>query len=211
VWPHLKAALLGDERSYRSLGLRPRIVYRGRDLFAPGPVATATTASAETSLASALGGLAVATHHALKERVARATPAGFERLIHAYLVAMGYRDIEWIKRVAGISYGTALPPDGDRMVLVSARSGAEPVDRRGIGELRVGVDAKDLLMGILFAGRELSEDAQRELERPGRSVTVVCGDTLVAALIGAGVGVVSSAAPIRYVDDQLHDELLAGG
>ena len=33
--PQLKAELLGDERSYRALGLRPRIVYRGRDLFAP--------------------------------------------------------------------------------------------------------------------------------------------------------------------------------
>jgi hypothetical protein len=211
VWPHLKAALLGDERSYRALGLRPRIVYRGRDLFAPGPVALAATATAETSLASALGGLAVATHQALKERVARATPAGFERLIHAYLVAAGYRDIAWVKRIAGISYAVALPPDGDRQVLISARSGGEPVDRRGIGELRVGVDAKDLLMGVLFAARELSEDAERELERPGRSITVVCGDSLVSALIGAGVGVVSAAAPIRYVDDQLLDELLAGG
>jgi hypothetical protein len=211
VWPHLKAALLGDERSYRALGLRPRIVYRGRDLFAPGPVALAATATAETSLASALGGLAVATHHALKERVARATPPGFERLTHAYLVAAGYRDIDWVKRIAGISYAVALPPGADRQVLISARSGSEPVDRRGIGELRVGVDAKDLLMGVLFAARELSEEAQRELERPGRSITVVCGDALVSALIGAGVGVVSAAAPIRYVDDQLLDELLAGG
>ena len=209
AWPHLKAALLGDERSYRAFGLRPRIVYRGRDLFAPGPVAT--TALAETSLASALGGLALATHHALKDKIARATAAGFERLIHNYLVAIGYRDIDWVKRVAGISYATALPPDADRLVLISARSGGEPVDRRGIGELRVGVDAKDLLMGMLFAARELSEEAQRELERPGRSVTVVCGDSLVAALIGSGVGVISAAAPIRYLDDQLLDELLAGG
>jgi hypothetical protein len=209
AWPHLKAALLGDERSYRAFGLRPRIVYRGRDLFAPGPVAT--TALAETSLASALGGLALATHHALKDKIARATPAGFERLIHNYLVAVGFRDIDWVKRVSGISYATALPPDADRLVLISARSGGEPVDRRGIGELRVGVDAKDLLMGMLFAARELSEEAQRELERPGRSVTVVTGDSLVAALIASGVGVISSAAPIRYLDDQLLDELLAGG
>ena len=31
---------------------------------------------------------------------------------------------------------------------------------------------------------------------PGRSVAVMCGDQLVAALIAAGVGVVSSAAPL---------------
>jgi hypothetical protein len=41
-------------------------------------------------------------------------------------------------------------------------------------------------------------------------VAVMCGDQLVAALIATGVGVVSSAAPLRYVDDQLLDELLAG-
>jgi hypothetical protein len=64
--------------------------------------------------------------------------------------------------------------------------------------------------GILFAAGELSEDAETELERAGRSISVVCGDQLVAALISAGVGVVSSAAPRHYLDDQLLEELLAG-
>src|SRR5204862_2353948 len=58
LWPQLKAELLGDERSYRTLGLRPRIVYRGRDLFAPGPVAMSQTADAEASVAAALSRLA---------------------------------------------------------------------------------------------------------------------------------------------------------
>jgi len=210
AWPHLKAALIGDERSYRQLGLRPRIVYRGRDLFGVGPVAASQTSLAETSLARALSQLAVATHNALKDRVGRASPAGFERLVHAYLVSTGYQDIEWVKRVGGISYATALPPDGSSPILVSARSGEGPVDRRGVGELRVGVEAKQMLAGLLLAARELSEDAERELVRPGRSIMVLCGDAFVGALIGAGVGVVTSAAPLRYVDDQLLDELLAG-
>jgi hypothetical protein len=210
VWPHLKAALLGDERSYRTLGLRPRIVYRGRDLFAPGPVAQSATAGAEAGLATALTQLAVATHKVLKERIARASQGGFERLVHAYLVAVGYQDIDWIKRVPGISYGTALPPDGGSQILVSARAGETPVDRRGVGELRVGVEAKGFLSGLLIAARELSEDAERELERPGRSIAVLGGDAFVGALLGSGVGVVTAAAPVRYVDDQLLDELLAG-
>ena len=50
--PQLKAELLGDERSYRTLGLRPRIVYRGRDLFAPGPVAIPAPASGPSSAPS---------------------------------------------------------------------------------------------------------------------------------------------------------------
>jgi hypothetical protein len=208
--PQLKAELLGDERSYRALGLRPRIVYRGRDLFAPGPVAMSQTADAEAGIASALSRLAGATHRALALRIAKASPAGFERLIHAYLVAAGYREITWIKRVGGISYAQATAPGIGRSVLISARSGDQPIDRRGIGELRVGVEAKDLVAGILFSAPELSEDAERELERAGRSIAVVCGDQLVAALIASGVGVVSAAAPLHYVDDQLLDELLAG-
>ena len=210
LWPQLKAELLGDERSYRTLGLRPRIVYRGRDLFAPGPVAMSTTAEVEAAMASALSKLAGATHRALSQRISRASAAGFERLIHAYLVAAGYRDIDWIKRVTGISYATATAPGLARTVLISARSGDQPIDRRGIGELRVGVEAKDLVAGILFAPRELSPDAEQELERAGRSISVMCGDLLVAALIATGVGVVSAAAPVHYLDDQLLDELLAG-
>jgi hypothetical protein len=208
--PQLKAELLGDERSYRTLGLRPRIVYRGRDLFAPGPVAMSATADAEAGFAAALSRLAGATHRALAQRIAKASPAGFERLIHAYLVAAGYRDISWVKRIGGISYASAVAPGIDRVVLISARSGDQPIDRRGIGELRVGVEAKNLVAGILFSARELSEDAERELERAGRSIAVICGDQLVATLIAAGVGVVSAAAPLHYVDDQLLDELLAG-
>jgi hypothetical protein len=210
LWPQLKAELLGDERSYRTLGLRPRIVYRGRDLFAPGPVSMSQTADAEAGVASALSRLASATHKALSGRLAKASPAGFERLIHAYLVAAGFREIDWVKRVGGISYAQAVAPGIARSVLISARSGSEAIDRRGIGELRVGVEAKDLVAGILFSAGELSEDAERELERAGRSISVVCGDQLVATLINAGVGVVSAAAPVHYLDDQLLDELLAG-
>ena len=187
LWPQLKAELLGDERSYRTLGLRPRIVYRGRDLFAPGPVSMSVTADAEAGVASALSKLASATHRALSLRLAKASPAGFERIIHAYLVAAGYRDIDWVKRIGGISYASAVAPGLDRTVLISARSGSEPIDRRGIGELRVGVEAKNLVTGILMTPGELSEEAERELERAGRSISVVCGDQLVAALIHAGV------------------------
>jgi hypothetical protein len=208
--PQLKAELLGDERSYRTLGLRPRIVYRGRDLFAPGPVSMSQTADAEAGIATALSRLAGATHRALALRMAKASAAGFERLIHAYLVAAGYREITWVKRIGGISYAQATAPGIERMVLVSARSGNEPIDRRGIGELRVGVEAKNLVAGFLFSVADLSEDAEKELERAGRSIAVICGDQLVATLIGAGVGVVSAAAPLHYVDDQLLDELLAG-
>jgi hypothetical protein len=210
AWPHLKSALLADERAYRAMGLRPRIVYRGRDLFGPGPVTQSASGAAEANLASALGAVQASTHAALKARVAAASAAGFERVVDAYLTAAGYRELAWVKRVEGISYATALPPHDTRPIMISARAGDTPVDRRGIGELRVGVDAKGLLYGLLIAARELSDEAARELERPGRSIQALTGDALVAALIAAGVGVVTAAAPVRYVDDAVLDELFAG-
>ena len=182
LWPQLKAELLGDERSYRTLGLRPRIVYRGRDLFAPGPVAMSATAEVEAAMAGALSKLAGATHRALAQRITKASPQGFERLIHAYLVAAGYREIDWIKRVGGISYATAQAPGLARTVLISARSGDQPIDRRGIGELRVGVEAKDLVAGILFAPRELV-GRRRARARARRSVDL--GDVRRPARRGA--------------------------
>jgi len=94
--------------------------------------------------------------------------------------------------------------------MISARGGDMPVDRRGVGELRVGVEAKALHYGLLIAARELSEEAERELEKAGRSIQALVGDALVDALVTAGVGVVTAAAPLAYVDDQLLDELLAG-
>ncbi len=210
AWPGLKSALLADERSYRALGLRPRIVYRGRDLFAPGAVVQSASGAAEGALACALSGVHASTRAALKTRVTQAGPAGFERIVDAYLTAAGYRELTWVKRHEGIGYATALPPHGERPIMISARGGDMPVDRRGVGELRVGVEAKALHYGLLIAARELSEEAERELEKAGRSIQALVGDALVDALVTAGVGVVTAAAPLAYVDDQLLDELLAG-
>lgn len=210
AWPGLKSALLADERSYRALGLRPRIVYRGRDLFAPGPVVQSASGAAEGALACALSGVHASTRAALRARVAQASAAGFERIVDAYLTAAGYRDLTWVKRIDGIAYATALPPHGERPIMISARAGDTPVDRRGVGELRVGVEAKALHYGLLLAARELGEEAERELEKAGRSIQALVGDGLVDALVTAGVGVVTAAAPLAYVDDQLLDELLAG-
>jgi Restriction endonuclease len=207
-WPTLKMELLQDERAYRSLGLRPRVSYRGRDLFAPGNAMSSVTSTIERSLADAMAQLQHATMAHLASRVSAASPAGFEKIVTAYLVATGYSDIEWVKRVDGISYATAVAPGIAKTILVSARSGDQPVDRRGVGELRVGVEAKQLITGVLFAAVPLSAEAERELEKAGRSVTVICGDTLIKALLQAGIGVLTMPAQIRYLDETLLDEIL---
>lgn len=206
IWPQLRAELLADERAYRSLGLRPRVVHRGRDLFAPGPAAS----EAEVQLVSNVAAIQAATTKSIAAWMAAASPAAFERLIHSYLVAVGYRDINWVKRVDGIAYAQATAPGIERSVLISARSGSAPIDRRGIGELRVGVEAKGLPFGYLFSAASLSADAERELERAGRSIAVICGDALANTLVALGIGVASTAVTVRFVDEQFLEDLSVG-
>lgn len=206
VWPALRAELLADERAHRALGLRPRVVHRGRDLFAPGPSALAGS-ELESQLAQSVLSIAATTLRGLTAWMAAASPGAFERLIHTYVVATGYRDVEWIKRIDGISYAQAIAPGIDRPVLLSARSGSAPIDRRGVGELRVGVEAKGVPFGTLFAASGLSLEAERELERPGRSIYVVCGDALASALIGAGLGVHRTAVAVQLLDEQFLEDL----
>lgn len=207
VWPALRAELLADERAHRALGLRPRVVHRGRDLFAPGPAALASSGELEAQLAQSVLSISSTTLRGLTAWMAAASPSAFERLIHTYVVATGYRDVEWIKRVDGISYAQAIAPGIERPVLLSARSGSAPIDRRGVGELRVGVEAKGLPFGTLFAASSLSLEAERELERPGRSIYVVCGDALATALIGAGLGVTRTAVTVHLLDEQFLEDL----
>lgn len=209
VWPALRAELLADERAHRALGLRPRVVHRGRDLFAPGPSALGSSGELETQLAQSVLAITAATARGLTAWMASASPSAFERLIHTYVVATGYREVEWIKRVDGISYAQAIAPGIDRPVLLSARSGSAPLDRRGVGELRVGVEAKGLPFGTLFAASSLSPDAERELERPGRSIYVVCGEALASALMSAGLGVSRAAVTVNLLDEQFLEDLSA--
>jgi Restriction endonuclease len=210
MWPQLRAELLSDERAFRAAGLRPRVVHRGRDLFAAGVACMSPVAELEAQLAGNVAGLQTAAERSLLAWMTAASPAAFERLIYAYLVAEGYRDVQWVKRVDGIAYAQATAPGIARSVLVSARSGASLIDRRGIGELRVGVEAKGLPFGYLFAAAGLSPDAERELERAGRSIAVVCGEALVAALVHAGIGVASTAVTVRFIDEQFLDDLNVG-
>ena len=207
MWPQLRAELLADERAYRAIGLRPRVVHRGRDLFAPGPSAMSSVSELEGQLVSNVTSIQAATTRGLAAWMSSASPAAFERLIHAYVVAIGYRDVEWVKRVDGIAYAQAIAPGIDRSVLLSARSGASLIDRRGIGELRVGVEAKNLPFGTLFSAGGLSPEAERELERAGRSISVVCGDALASSLMSAGIGVARTAVSVRFLDEQFLDDL----
>lgn len=208
AWLHLKAALLSDEQGYRDHGLRPRVVYRGRDQFGPGPAAaTPALASAEAALVDAVTHLTRVTHQALQARLSELSTQALERLAHVYLLRNGWQNLQWIKRVERSSYAVGDAPGGVGQVLVGVRAGSDAVDRRGVGELRAGVAYKNLDSGLLLAPQDLSEAARKELSRGGRSVAALVGDAFVAALMRCGIGVLAKSVPVSYLDDGLFAEL----
>ncbi|MBK9070193.1 MAG: restriction endonuclease [Myxococcales bacterium] len=205
----LKWQLITDERERKAAGFRSVVSYRGRDLFATGAARLSATADSEAALYAAWRDHGAAVREALQRHVASLAAPAFERLVHALLEAQHYTSIAWVKRAAPYSYATALDTSGGT-VLISVRAGDGAIDRRGVGELRVGTEAKDLPTGLLFSAGTLSDDAQAELLKPGRSVALCVGDALVQALIAAGVGVAVSHAPISYLDEAFIAELSAG-
>lgn len=203
-WPYLKAALLSDEQDYLARGLRPRVVHRGRDLFALGDGAIKgddALGQAESTLARAADRLSALTQQTLKERLGKLERSALERVVHVLLMRQGWQNIEWIKRVQRSSYGVGEAPGGMGTVLVSVRAGDDPVDRRGVGELRVGIQAKNLPSGLLVAPQDLSDVARQELRRPGPSISLLVGDALVAALIQNNIGVRRTQVPVVYIDE----------
>ncbi len=211
LWLHLKAALMADEAGHAAWGLRPRVAYRGRDLFVAnhGP-ADPVVAAAEANFNRSVRRLAASTHKTLYDRLGQLTPPELERIAYVLLLEMGWADLQWIKRVPPASYAVARPLAAPGPVLIGVNAGDEPVSRRGVGELRAGVAAKDLISGLLIAPRPLSEAAQRELAREGKSIAVLCGDELVAQLIARGIGVRVRSAPAIYFDDELLREIASG-
>jgi hypothetical protein len=210
LWRPLKAALLADHQRRIAAGLPPRVAYRGRDLFSYRPGANAELEAAEGALETAAHRLRGATERALAARLVELALPVLEQVVQLYLVQMGWRDVEWIKRVDRSGYATAREPGEGAPVLIGARAGNQEVDRRGVGELRAGVTAKNLARGLLLAPRELGSDARAELEREGKPVSAMCGLRWACALVDAGIGVAQRAMPVSYLDPELFDRLSEG-
>lgn len=208
MWKIIRAAIEADDETRRARGLRPRFADRGRDLYAACKLdVPAQLVRAEAAFASAAAALEQATLTAIEAKISALDAAGFERLVHLYLLRTGWQRIDWIKRAGPSSYAIADPPDRLGKMLVSARSGADPVDRRGVGELRVGVEAKSLERGLLFASTALSSVARAELSREGKPVMTVVGEEFARALCTANIGVIAAAARVPYVDTSFFENL----
>jgi len=201
--PALRSALRFDERWSHRRGLRPTITHLGRDRYGldGSSLADGRVRAAEERFRAALMELEAATKARLGAVLGGLELDALERVVQLHLEQSGYSDLQWIKRAGRSSYATAEGPNGP--LLIGARVGPEPVDRRGVGELRVGVQAKDLPSGLLICPTELSEDAQLEWEKGGKPVSLLCGAALVEALSASGVGVRWLSAPVPYLDDGL--------
>jgi hypothetical protein len=207
-WRALKAALLHDERVRRAGGLRPRIVYRGKDTFALGRAGLEpAVAAGEDRLERAAAEVSDASRAALQERLARVPLGVLERIANIYLQRAGWRQLTWIKRVDRSAYATGAHPATGDAHLIGVRIGPERVDRRGVGELRAGVLAKGAVAGLLLSPTALSEEAERERANPGAPVTVLCGAQLAAALAALGIGVVPAAVAVVRLDAEFFAEL----
>lgn len=205
VWPQVKAALLQHERERAAAGLPPDVVYRGRDLFALGTAVTDT--EGDSGLTEAVLGQTLRARAALTGRVRALSATGLEQVVQVYLLHKGWTEIEWIKRVGSSSYAVALQPGVPGKVLLGVRAGGAPIDRRGVGELRAGVAAKNLRQGVLLSPWPLSDEALDELGKPGAPTHLVCGDEFVDAMWGAGIGVRVRQVPVRYLDGSFWDEM----
>ncbi len=207
MWRALKSALLADTQRRLGAGLPPRVVYRGRDLFAYRPSGNAELEAAEAGLEAAANRLRGATERTLAARLADMALPALEQVAYLYLVQTGWREIEWIKRVDRSGYATAREPGDGQVLLIGVRAGNQELDRRGVGELRAGIAAKNLTRGLLLAPRELGGEARSELERPGPPIAVMAGLPWAASLVQAGIAVSQRMVPVAYLDGELLDRL----
>ncbi len=204
----IKAALLHAASTRRARGLRPKAAYLGNDQFVlASRDLGADLKAAEDVVEGAIGNLEAATRRALGERLAKLSVSELERAVGLYLHAAGWRDLRWVKRVGKSAYAQGMAPGTDDVWLIGVRTGPTPVDRRGVGELRAGVQAKSLTAGLLLSPVELSADASEELDCDGPPVQLLAGPAFVAALASVGVCVTAQAAPVLYLDPQFFAEI----
>jgi hypothetical protein len=194
-------ALLHDAHLRAARGLRPQLSYLGKGEFA---LATARLGRevtvAEEAFEAAQRNLEAATLTGLQAWLRRLPLSALERAAAVYLSRTGWSDVEWIKRINRASYARVCSANSGERWMVSVYAGAQAVDRRAVGELRAGVEAKSLSAGLLLAPADLSEEAESELDAPGHDITVLSGAQLAGTLASLGIGVVAMAAPVLYLD-----------
>ncbi len=210
LWRMVKGTLLVSEQRRSTRGLVPLVQYLGKDLFsAKAAVGRSAVDVAEAALSQASENYATAVADEMQSRLADLAPQMLERIVYVYLQSTGWTDISWIKRVEKSSYGLATAPGAVEQTMIGVRSGPEDLDRRGVGELRAGLHAKNLNSGLLLSPCALSDEAKVELAKDGAHLRVLCGRDFLSDLIAREVGVTWRHQQLPQVDQRFWDALLS--
>ncbi len=210
----IRVELEAENRDRVAQGARPRFFRRGRDQFGLNQRRLAPAlVDAENTATMALQALRDATCLQLQDALGQLGWESMERLVGLYLTRRGWVDVEWIKRTPHAHYALGVSPalgvsaQGQGQRLVGICVGNQMIERSSIGELRVGVQVKNLKGGILIAPTGLSEDAKEELEKASGAIELDCGDSFVRNLVEVGLCVTVLPAPAVYLDVDFLDEL----
>ena len=196
----VKRAVLAETNMMARHQLSPRVVFRD-----DGRLTSGTPEGSQ--LAAALVHFEEEARTALAHKLGRMSSNKLEVVAQLWLEHCGFRDLEWVKRVRPSSYALALAPEQSLPTLVSVRSGGKPVDRRGVGELRAGVTAKNLSYGMLIAPQPLSAEALAELATDGPPIVTLCGPALTRSLCDAGIGTSTRTYTVRILDERFFASL----
>ncbi|MEO6953787.1 MAG: HTH domain-containing protein [Polyangia bacterium] len=205
----VRMALHGELSGRTHKGLRPRLRALGGGNYAViDRKLDDELLHAERALEVALERAQAAAVTAVRRRLSKLSPFSFEQLGRLCAESLGVERPTLVKRGEGVSYygGERALGAFHSRVLIGVRSGEAELQRRAVGELRAGLDARGFDEGFLFSIGRLSSDARDEL-RSGRAVTVYDGDSIAAFLVDKKLGVRMQFAPVPYVDVDFFAEL----
>jgi len=213
AWRVVRAALAAEPRERLRAGQRPRVRAAGAGLFAlsrrPPDV---DLERAEHVFGEARRALRERTVAALERRLAELPASAFEALARVLLQREGFGPTTFVKRVEGTIYVEALRGRGSRpsRSLIALRSGGGSAGRRAIGELRVGVRARNQDEGVLMLAGRLADDGIAEWKQAGAPVEIADGPALAETCMRHGVGVVNATVSVDFVDADFFAELAEG-
>jgi HB1, ASXL, restriction endonuclease HTH domain/Restriction endonuclease len=208
----VRAALLRELRERETEGLRPRVRSLGGGNYAlVDKKLDPDLAQVERELADKAARQREATRMALRRRLGRLPPPAFEALVRVLLDKLGVTGVELVRRGDGVAYfgGARQLGAGTLKTLVAVRAGEGEINRRAVGELRAGLQARGYDEGLLLGGGRLGGDGAAEL-KSGSGVVVHDGLSLATLLVKHGLGVRRLQLPVDYLDLEFLAELSEG-
>jgi hypothetical protein len=205
----LRVVLVREQREREGEGLRARVRPAGGGQWAlVERRLDQELAPLERELAEKAARLSKATVAAMRRRIGRLPPAAFEALCRALVERLGVTQLELVRRGDGVVYygGQRVLGSGSLRVLIALRAGEAEVNRRAVGELRAGLQAKGYDQGILLAAGRAGDEALAEL-KAGPGVTAYDGLATAELCARQGLGVRRLYLPVDYLDVELFSEL----